>query len=146
MEKNFDAWNEQKKAIESKSIEVFFKEGEIWWCSVGINIGNESCGKGGTFNRPVLVLRKLSRSSYVGIPISTQRKDGSWFSEILVNGELRYALLYQVRMFSSNRFQRRVGALEGGQFVSVKQKLEALLELCDHHQDSHPGSVGFPKA
>lgn len=146
MEKNFDEWNKQKKILDERQNNTFFKEGDIWWCSVGINIGNESCGKGDTFNRPVLVLRKLSRSIYIGVPISSQKKSGSWFTEITVNGESRYVLLYQIRMFSVNRFQRRFGILGHNDFVTVKQKLGLLLELCNHHQDVTPGSVGYPKA
>lgn len=45
MEKDFDAWNEYKKELEIKNQTILYKEGEIWWTSIGVNIGNESCGK-----------------------------------------------------------------------------------------------------
>ena len=57
----FDQWNEVKKNLHQKEKEVeFFKEKQIWWCSVGQNLGSESYGKGATFSRPVLVFKKLS--------------------------------------------------------------------------------------
>lgn len=45
MQKDFDSWNEQKKQLENTQKTVLFKEREIWWTSIGVNIGNESCGK-----------------------------------------------------------------------------------------------------
>lgn len=138
MEKDFDAWNEAKKRMETKKNRFFFHAGEIWWCSVGINIAEESCGKGERHQRPVLILKKLSSKIFIGIPLSTQKKVGTWFTKITIHGEDRFALLYQVRMFSVNRFQRRLAALDDTDYKVVKEKLEALLELSDHHQDTVP--------
>lgn len=146
MEKDFDGWNEKKKELDQRREKFFFKDGEIWWCSVGLNIGSESCGKGNTFRRPVLVLRKLSATQFIGIPLSTQPKKGSWFTSVVVNGVSQYVLLYQIRMFNVNRFQRRFASLEEVDFIHVKQKLEALLESSDNHQRQSSGSVGNPKS
>lgn len=129
MEKDFDKWNSKKKGLEKLSARFLFKTGEIWWCSVGLNIMAESCGKGENFQRPVLVLKKLSVENFIGIPLSSKKKEGTWFCEITVHGEKRYALLYQIRMFSANRFQRRLASLDDADFKKVKEKLEALLEL-----------------
>ena len=145
MEKNFDAWNEQKKRLEGHSQKHFFKEKEVWWCSVGINIAYESCGKGQAFRRPVLVLKKLSQDSFIGIPLSTKRKAGSWFAEVTVLGVRRTALLHQLRMFSTNRFQNRLTTLDRTDFNHIKQKTEQLLDLLDYHQSRSSGSVGCPK-
>ncbi len=38
---------------------LFFKEREVWYCYLGLNVGFEQDGKGDSFLRPVLVLRKL---------------------------------------------------------------------------------------
>ena len=96
---------------------------------MGLNIKTESCGKGEDYQRPVLVLRKLSAESFVGVPLSSKKKEGTWFCEITVHEEKRYALLYQIRMFSTNRFQRRLATLDDTDFRKVKEKLKALLEL-----------------
>ena len=37
--KDFDRWNEQKKKLHDGEREVLFHEREIWWCSLGVNIG-----------------------------------------------------------------------------------------------------------
>jgi mRNA interferase MazF len=129
MEKDFDKWNNIKKKLENKNQKFFFKEREIWWMSVGVNIACESCGKGETFRRPVLVLRKLSGNSFIGIPLSSKDKSGTWFCDITINNQKRSVLLYQIRMFSTNRFESRMATLDDNDFEKVKEKLEALLEL-----------------
>ncbi len=134
MNKNFDNWNNQKKDLELKNNQLLFKTGDIWWCSVGLNIRDESCGKGPTFRRPVLILKKLSRNAFIGIPLSTQVKEGTWFCDISILSKTQYVLLYQIRMFSSVRLQRRLTTLEDKDFARVKEKLEALLELSYNHQ------------
>ncbi len=146
MEKDFDQWNTKKKSLEERDEKFLFKTGDIWWCSVGLNVRSESCGKGQDFQRPVLVLKKLSGDSFIGIPLSTQKKEGSWFCEISIDNEPRYALLYQIRMFHTSRFQRRLAALDDADIARVKEKLEALLELSHHHQNRDSGSVGNPKS
>lgn len=70
----------------------------------------------------------------------------SWFIDITIHGEKRYALLYQLRMFSTNRLQRRLATLDDADFTWVKEKLEVLLELSNHHQSEDSGSVGNPKS
>ena len=139
MEKDFDSWNKIKKILDKKEQKFFFKEGEIWWMSVGLNIAKESCGKGVIFRRPVLVLKKLSGDSFIGLPLSSKEKIGSWFIDIALGNEKRFVLLYQIRMFSANRFESRIATIDDGDFNKVKEKLEFLLKL----SESSPRKAGF---
>jgi mRNA-degrading endonuclease toxin of MazEF toxin-antitoxin module len=129
MEKDFDIWNQKKKQIEIRDKDFLFHTGEVWWCSIGLNIATESCGKGLDYQRPVLIIKKLSRTSFIGVPLSTQEKTGTWFTTITLQSEKRYVLLYQVRMFSTKRFQRRLATLDDSDMLKVKEKLKLLLEL-----------------
>ena len=146
MKKDFDKWNTKKKGLEFLEEKILFKTKEVWWCYVGLNIKTESCGKGDGYQRPVLVLKKLSAESFIGIPLSTQNKIGSWFIDIEINGEKICALLYQIKMFSSNRLYWRLSTLGDIDFRRVKEKLELLLELSNYHQNLSSGSVGYPKS
>ncbi len=129
MEKDFDGWNIQKKLMETSMKKMLFKEGEVWWCAVGTNVGNESCGKGARYRRPIVIIKKLSGKNCIGIPLSTKKKNGSWFTETRINGKNRSVLLYQIRMFSLQRFEYRLGKLEPGGLAKIKEKLKTLLEL-----------------
>ncbi len=41
MQKDFDSWNKIKNVLDTKEQKFFFKEGEIWWMSVGLNVAKE---------------------------------------------------------------------------------------------------------
>src|SRR3989338_2328477 len=88
MQKDFDQWNKHKKNLDGLKKDLLFKQGEVWWCAVGANIAEESCGKGEFFGRPVLVLKKLSGRNFIGIPLSTKSKIGTWFTDVRVQGQV----------------------------------------------------------
>jgi mRNA interferase MazF len=75
MLKEFDNWNEQKKCLHKIEQLPMFSEREVWWCSLGVNVGDEQDGKGENFTRPVLVLKKFNRNLFVGVPMSTKIKE-----------------------------------------------------------------------
>lgn len=125
----YNKWNIQKKNLASKEVRFFFKTGEVWWCSLGMNLGSESFGKGECFQRPVLIIKKLSGNTCIGLPLTSQEKIGTWFADINFQEEKSWVMLYQVRMLHTNRFQRRIGTLQQGEFEQVKEKLKILLEL-----------------
>lgn len=113
MIKRFLEWIGIKQKIHDKlSYPLFFKEGEIWWCIVGENVGIEINGKGETFTRPVLVYKKLSREGFLGIPLSTKIKDGSWYVSFLFQEKETCANLGQVRVFSTARITEKIGTLD----------------------------------
>lgn len=129
MEKDFDGWNNVKKILSKKEERFFFKEGDIWWVSVGQNLGTESYGKGDTFRRPVLIIKKLSGDSCIVVPLTSKLKQGSWFIDITFQNDIKTVLLYQIKMMNTKRFQRRLAVLDESDFKRVKEKLKVLLEL-----------------
>jgi mRNA interferase MazF len=60
--KKFDDWIEDKKHINQKTKLVTFKKGDIWWASIGVNIGSEIDGKNSEFERPVLIIKKITKT------------------------------------------------------------------------------------
>lgn len=129
MKKYFSIWNSKKIKLENINKKFLFKERDIWWISVGVNIASESCGKGKDFCRPVIILKKLSKTSFIGLPLTTKKKKGSWFCSINMKNEERYVLLYQIRMFSTNRLQRHFGIVNYDDFIKIKKNLKNLLEI-----------------
>src|SRR5438105_3401271 len=53
--------------------------GDIWWASIGENVGSEISGKSDLFSRPVIIFKKLAHGFYFIIPTTTKPKVGSWF-------------------------------------------------------------------
>lgn len=60
-EKQFDTWNDEKKAIELVDTEkIVCKRRQFWLCKIGENIGSE-ISKNDPFVRPVLILNERLR-------------------------------------------------------------------------------------
>ena len=51
------------------------KERDIWWCSIGVNIGDEIDGKNELFHRPVLILKKFSSELCLVAPTSAMARN-----------------------------------------------------------------------
>jgi hypothetical protein len=70
MEKDFDRWNKKKKILNSDAEPLYFREGEIWWVHLGVNVGYEMDGKQDNFARPVIILRKYNKYSFLALPLN----------------------------------------------------------------------------
>ena len=119
-EKQFDIWNELKKNLDAKKRFYPFKEGEVWWVSVGENVGVEICGKNERFSRPVLVFKKLSQFAFLGVPLTSQEHNGNWYVNFEFKNKSQYAALSQIRIFAAGRLSDRMGTLSEMDFGKVK--------------------------
>ena len=121
MLKRFLEWIGIKEKIHTTSRgPQLFKEGEIWWCAVGENIGIEINGKGKMFSRPVLVYKKLSRQGFMAVPLSTQIKDGTWYVKITFQGKVHSANIAQARVVSVQRMYQKMGELDEADREKIK--------------------------
>lgn len=124
-----DIWNEQKKELNTKRNLPSFKEGEIWWCSVGQNIGREVYGKWNAFARPVYVYKKVAKDMFLWIPLTSQEKSGTWWHKIETHDKTRYAVLPQIRLFSAHRLGELIIMLPEPDQESLKESLRKYLLL-----------------
>jgi len=118
----FDKWNEVKKNIDLIQKDINLKEGNIYLVSIGKNIGNESYGKGEIFLRPILVIKKLGHNYFIGIPLTSKRKVGSYFFEFKYKDKFSYAMFNQVRTFNSKRILKYHGKISKKEFIDLKDK------------------------
>lgn len=125
-EKHFDEWNKVKKNTHDSTRLPAIKEGEIWWCAIGENIGVEINGKSGFFSRPVLVFKKLSRFGFMGIPLTSQQHKGDWYVPFVFQNKISIAVLSQMRNFSVLRLYRRMGTLPESDFGLVVEGFDRL--------------------
>ncbi len=61
----FESWNMQKRNIDAKERKLLFREGDVWWCSIGKNIGAEQDGKNEFFERPILIYKKFNQDQFL---------------------------------------------------------------------------------
>jgi mRNA-degrading endonuclease toxin of MazEF toxin-antitoxin module len=122
MEKNFDQWNELKQRLDKKEKRLpTFKEREIWWCHLGLNIGDEENGKNEKYHRPVLIIRKFNNNLFLAVPLTTQVKEKPYYYKILIKNKEQCAMISQLRILASKRLDRRMGKITTEEFISLKK-------------------------
>lgn len=126
MQKDFDSWSNKKKEIHGtlKPSDFYFHEREIWWCSLGINIGYEQDGKNDNFERPVLILRKFNRDIALIIPLTSVAKENKYHHKLNTSGS--FVILSQVRLISTKRLLRRVEKIVENEFNEIMAKIKKL--------------------
>lgn len=127
--KKFDQWNEIKKEIDTREKSIIYKERDIFWASIGENIGYEQNGKSEIFSRPVLIVKRFSRNMFFGIPLSTQLKQGDFFFEFELSGVKSNALVVQGRLFDTKRLENKIGMMNKDDFENLKARIRRLLNV-----------------
>ena len=128
MQKDFDGWNEKKKVINNRHTAPFCHERELWWCTLGINVGFEQDGSDIEYRRPVLILKGLSVKTCLVVPLTTSSKKHPLRPGVgVVEGKEAYALLSQLRVIDTKRLIRKVGYLEKGAFEIIRKAVKDML-------------------
>jgi mRNA interferase MazF len=125
--KNFDEWSISKKNTELKG-RPKVKEGEIWWCRIGLNIGVEEDGKNKNFRRPVLILKKYSDEIVFVVPLSTQTKDSNWYFNFIFKSKNQVAILNQAKPVDTKRLDQYMGNLNNNTHKEIKNKFITLIQ------------------
>ena len=124
MDKDFDRWNKKKKIIDNRPNRVFCNEGEIWWCSFGINVGSEQNG-GRNFFRPVAVIRVINYKTFFGIALTGRKiEDKDHFYLGVLGHSQSSAILPQVRLMDTKRLDGKICSLDAELFKKLKSALQ----------------------
>lgn len=124
--KRFSEWITLKEKIHTKERIPRIKEGEVWWLAIGENVGIEINGKSEYFSRPVLVFKKLSYFGFMGIPLSTQKHEGSWYVNFRFQDKNICAALAQARTLSTARLYTRLGQIAEDDMEIIKKGFQKL--------------------
>lgn len=133
MTKDFQKWNKRKEKLHANKERLFFHEREIWYCSLGANIGFETDGKGEEFLRPVVIVRKFNNEIFWAIPLTKSKKpipnkvEKYYFAFLFVPEVKSLAVLSQIRLIDARRLRRHVGTMNEADFYDLTKKLKALL-------------------
>jgi mRNA interferase MazF len=109
MKKDFDGWYETKKRTDSRRGAPFYHEREVWWCTLGVNVGSEENGAGEEYRRPALILKGLSIETCLIVPLTTSAKDHPLRVAVgLIGGKQARAILSQMRVIDTKRLVRKI--------------------------------------
>ena len=127
-QKDFNSWNEEKKALDKASKQLFFKEREIWWCKWGVNIGYEQDG-GDNFLRPVLVLIKFDNNTFIAVPLTKSNKKHKLRIDVgVVLGKEAKANISQIKVCDKRRLFKKISTLNKGVYDNVVLEFKRLLK------------------
>ena len=127
MQKDFDNWNEKKKKINGRIFNNYVHTREVWWCSLGVNVGFEQDGKHNFFERPVLVVRKFSRDVVIIIPLSSKIKQNKYCLNFMHDSQEFSALISQVRLISTKRLNRKIYEMDPIIFNKIHESVRNII-------------------
>jgi len=122
--KKFDDWNIQKKELDGGAVKLY-KAREIWWCSLGVNVGFEQDGVGDSFHRPVIVLKGFSKQVCVIVPLTTSIKNNPYHLPLgQINERNSFAIISQIKLIDTRRLVDKVGMLNQEKFTELKNAIK----------------------
>ena len=127
MEKDFNHWNNLKQKLDDKQNAPAFKQRDVWWCHLGINVGDEENGKNKVYSRPILIIKKFNNRIFWGVPLTTQIKEKHYYHKIHFKDKEQCVMVSQLRLWDAKRLTTRLGRLTGNQFEDIKKIISDLL-------------------
>jgi mRNA interferase MazF len=129
-EKNFGNWGIQKAKINEKDSRLGFREGEVWWCNIGVNVGVEIDGKDKEFSRPALVLKKFNNESFWAIPLTTSAKRGRFYIPVKIDNCIDGVTnISQLRLLDAKRLTTRIGVITVEDSARIRKAVRNLLNF-----------------
>lgn len=116
----FDSWNQLKQNIHQQEKKIYFREGQIWWIHIGVNIGTEIHGKEDKFLRPCLILNKTSSKKIFVIPLSSQHKKQNFFF-LDSNNTKQSAIFHEAKYIDTKRLLRKKSKITNQELQKIKQ-------------------------
>lgn len=117
--KDFDSWNILKKNINNKNKNPDFSDADIWWVNLGANIGYEIDGKNDNFERPVLVIKKHNKETFLAVTLTSREKQNKWHIKIKQNDKEYIINTSQIRTISSKRLIRKISQISKKNLMNV---------------------------
>ncbi|MDB5245375.1 MAG: hypothetical protein JWN90_480 [Parcubacteria group bacterium] len=125
--KRFLEWIRIKSALDKKTHQApDVSEGDVWWASLGENVGHEIQGKDQNFTRPVIIYKRLSRNFYFVIPVTTKPHRGTWFVSYRFHSMAVTACLHQARSIDYRRLFSQLGHIDKASFARVQEAFRKL--------------------
>ncbi|OGH94655.1 MAG: hypothetical protein A2538_04465 [Candidatus Magasanikbacteria bacterium RIFOXYD2_FULL_41_14] len=126
--KKFVAWVRVKVKIHLSDRSIYFRDGEIWWAHLGVNVGHEEEGKNDNFERPILILKKFNEHLLWAIPLTTKTKeDNPYYYQYELGGKEYAAILPQLRISSSKRLIRKIGMFPMRDYEQIREEIKKLI-------------------
>ena len=130
MKKDFQKWHNRKELLHKEKIRPFFREREVWFCTLGVNIGFEQDGSGTEFLRPTLIIKKFNNEVFWGLPLTKNLKKSRYYYQFFIEKkeEMSTAILSQVKLTDAKRLQYKLGDISEKDLMEMKKRLIEFLK------------------
>ncbi len=126
--KNYDKWNLIKKNLNNNDdVRPYYFEREVWYCYIGENIGFEEDGKGDSYLRPVLVVKKFNKEIFWGVPLTSSNKKSEFYYQITIKDRISSILISQLRLIDAKRLSYRISIISRDNFSLIKERIRKFL-------------------
>ncbi len=128
MKKDFWKWHSKKTELNEAEGTALFHEREVWWCSLGANIGYEQDGSSELFTRPVVILSKFNLDACLIVPLTAKPKKGKYYFLVGdVSGRDAVAVLSQIRFVDRKRLALKIATMDQDTFDALTK---AVVSAC----------------
>ncbi|MCX6735954.1 MAG: type II toxin-antitoxin system PemK/MazF family toxin [Candidatus Parcubacteria bacterium] len=128
MKKDFENWHKIKSEIHENERSKRYHAREVWWCSIGANIGFEQDGDGSEYQRPVLILKGLSKDTCLVIPLTTSPNKHPMRIQAGIVGEKNASVIIsQLRVVDTKRLTNKLGFIEKDIFENIRKAVKDML-------------------
>jgi len=117
--KQFKIWSGYAELLDEKEFDNFFYEREVWWCALGVNIGSEQDGARETFERPVLIIKKIRKDLALIAPLTTKVAEYPYRIKTWCTGIESQIILDQIKIISSKRLLRKMAFIKNNTYQEV---------------------------
>lgn len=126
MEKKFDDWNKEKKRVDLQSPRLYMAR-QMWWASLGVNVGSEQDGTGVGYQRPVLIVKGISTETCFVVPLTTSSKKHRYRVRIgTIDEREASAVISQLRLIDTKRLVNKIGFLDTVKFQEIRKAVRKL--------------------
>ena len=128
MQKDFDKWNRQKIDVHNKNENKLYTVREIWWCSLGVNVGFEQDGDGKEYQRPILIYKGFSKDTCLIFPLTTSESKHKMRVPIgKIEDKNASVIISQPRLIDTKRLVEKVGFLDKQIFEIIRNAVKEIL-------------------
>jgi mRNA interferase MazF len=128
MIKDFDNWNIRKKDINNSIKTKLYNTRDVWWCSLGVNVGFEQDGNEENFERPVLIIKGLSKNTCLIAPLTKSKNENRYRLPIgLIDGNQAHVIISQIKVIDTKRFINKIGVVDKITFEKIRKSIKNLI-------------------
>jgi len=118
-----------KEKIDNEQRKFVIRAGEIRWCSIGVNVGEEIDDKGVSFARPVIVVEKVGNQTALVVPMTTKLKNFPGYIPFTYKEKEMRLCVNHLKSISQKRLLKRKGRISNKRLQEVKDEIKKFYNL-----------------